>query len=110
MKRKYHMILQSPMGPREGTLTLKEDGGAVAGTLDILAHQLPVSGRRTPDGCLQLTHQMITAVSAYPCQTALWDSGTALLGELQMDQSGALWGCSRYQSKTTMPWHGELLE
>lgn len=108
--KKYHMVLRSPMGPREGTLVLDEDRDQVAGTLCILSHEVPVHGRRGADGGLYLTHQIITAVSEYPCKSVLWDTGGTLSGELWMDQSGALWGCSKYQAKTVMPWSGEQLE
>lgn len=108
--KKYHMVLRSPMGPREGTLTLDEHRGKVAGTLCILSHALPVHGCRGTDGRLYLTHQIITAISEYPCQSILRDTGNTLSGELWMDQSGALWGCSKYQTKTVMSWSGKQLE
>lgn len=110
MTRKYHMVLHSPMGPRDGTLTLEEDRGTVTGTLCILSHRLPIRGRRQADGCLRLAHQIITSVGQYPCRSILRDDGTAVSGELQMDQRGALWGQSKYQGKTVMPWSGERLE
>ena len=62
MMRKYHMVLHSPMGPRDGTLALEEDRGTVTGTLNILSHELPIRGSRQADGCLRLAHQIITAV------------------------------------------------
>ena len=108
--KKYHMVLRSPMGPREGTLTLDERCGEVVGTLCILSHELPIHGRRDTDGRLYLTHQIITAVSEYPCRSVLCDMGNTLSGELWMDQSSALWGRSKYQTKTVMPWAGEQLE
>ena len=109
MIKKYHMVLRSPMGPREGSLILDENRGQVAGTLCILSHETPVYGIRSADGCLHLLHRIITAVGEYPCQSVLRDMGNTLAGELQMDQSGAFWGRSRYQTKTVMPWSGERL-
>lgn len=110
MTKKYHMVLHSPMGPREGMLTIEESHGEIAGTLCILSHKLSVHGSRGTDGCLYLIHQIITAVSEYPCQSILRDMGSRLAGELRMDQSGALWGRSKYQTKAVMPWSGERLE
>ena len=107
MTRKYHMVLQSQMGPKEGTLTLNEDHGTVTGTLQILSHELPVSGGREADGRLHLVHEIMTAVSTYPCQTILQDTGAGLSGELQMDPSGAPWGSGRYRTKVMMSWSGE---
>lgn len=110
MTKKYHMVLRSPLGPREGTLTLDERRGEVTGTLCILSHEVPVHGRRGADGRLHLMHPIITVVSEYPCQSVLKDMGGALSGELWMDQSGAPWGCGKYQTQTVMPWSGEQLE
>ncbi len=106
----YRMVLRSPMGPREGTLTLDENRNEVAGTLCILSHEVPVQGCRGTDGRLYLTHPIITAVSEYPCQSVLRDVDGALSGELWMDRSGAPWGHGRYQTKAVMPWSGERLE
>lgn len=110
MTKAYHMVLGSLMGPREGTLTLDEGYGQVAGTLCILSHKVPVQGRRGADGRLYLTHSIITAVSEYPCRSVLWDTGSGLSGELWMDLSGAPWGRSKYQTGRVMPWSGEQLE
>ena len=110
MTKRYHMVLRSPMGPRDGTLTLDEDSSEVAGILRILSHEVPVHGRRGADGYLYLTHQIITAVSEYPCQSVLRDREGTLSGELWMDQSNAPWGCGKYQTKTVLSWSGEQLE
>ena len=108
--KNYHMVLHSPMGPREGTLTLEEHCGKVDGTLWILSHAVPVRGRRDTDGRLHLTHSIITSVCEYPCRSVLQDVDGALSGELWMDQSGAPWGCGKYQTQTVMSWSGEQLE
>ena len=108
--KEYHVVLHSPLGPREGTLTLDEDRGEVAGTLYILSRALPVHGRRRMDGSLYLTHPIVTAVCEYPCQSALREAGDTLSGELRVDQSGAPWWGGKYQSKTVMSWSGERLK
>ena len=110
MIREYRMVLHSPMGPRSGTLRLHEKGKTITGTLCVLSHEIPVCGKRTADGRLQLTHHIITAVSEYPCQSILWDEGKTVSGELHMDQAGAPWGCSKYQIETVMPWSGVQIE
>lgn len=107
MFRKYHMVLHSQMGPKHGTLTLHEEHGAVTGTLSLLSRELPVSGSRTPDGRLYLIHQVVTAVSTYPCRSVLTDTEETVWGELQMDPSGAPWSGGRPQPKITMIWSGE---
>ena len=110
MFSKYNVILHSQMGPKNGTLTLHEEHGAVTGTLSLLSHEVPVSGSRMPDGRLHLIHQVVTAVSTYPCQSILKDTNGTLSGELQMDSSGAPWSAGRPQSKVIMTWSGEQFE
>lgn len=110
MLRKYHMVLHSEMGRKHGTLTLNEERGTVTGTLCLLSHELPVSGSRGPDGRLHLVHQVVTAVSTYPCRSVLKDTGETLSGELQMDPSGAPWSGGRPQPKVVMTWSGELFQ
>lgn len=102
MFRKYHMVLHGQMGPRNGTLTLHEAQGAVTGTLRLLSHELPISGSRAADGRLHLVHQVVTAVSTYPCRSVLEDTGGTLSGELRMDPSGAPWSGGRPQPKVVM--------
>lgn len=110
MIRKYHMVLDSQMGPKNGTLTLTEEHGMVTGTLRILSHELPVSGSHETDGRLHLIHQVVTAVSTYPCRSELVDTEGALSGELQVDPSEAPWSGGRPQSKIIMSWSGTQLE
>ena len=110
MFRKYHMVLYSQMGPKNGTLTLHEKEGAVTGTLRLLSHELPVSGSRAPDGQLHLIHQVVTSVSTYPCWSVLKDTEGTLSGELQMDPSEAPWSGGKPQPKVILTWSGEQFE
>lgn len=110
MFRKYHVTLHSQMGPKKGTLMLKEDCGAITGTLCLLSHELPVSGSRAPDGRLCLDHQVVTAVSTYPCRSVLRDTGGTLSGELRMDPSKAPWSGGKPQPEVIMTWSGEQFE
>ena len=98
------------MGLRDGMLMLNEVRGSVTGMLQILSHDLPVYGSRGSEGELHLVHSIITAIGQYSCQSILRETGTTLTGELQMDQTDALWGRSKYQNKAVMPWSGERLE
>ena len=54
MTHRYHITLHSPMGPREGELSLTgEMNGTVTGVLSLLGFQQPVAGRggRTDGPC-----------------------------------------------------------
>ncbi len=110
MFRKYRVVLHSQMGPKNGTMTLNEEHGIVTGTLYLLSHELPVSGSRAPDGRLHLIHQVVTAVSTYPCRSVLEDTEGTLSGELQMDPSQAPWSGGRPQPEVIMTWSGEQFE
>ena len=62
MTHRYRITLHSPMGPREGELTLTgEVNGAVTGILSVLGFQQPVSGRES-SGHIQLQHRLRTAM------------------------------------------------
>ena len=109
MIQTYHMILHSPLGPRDGVLTLQEHQGIIQGTLRILSRELPVQGSRKADGGLHLTHSIITAIGEYPCRSVLWDLGDRVGGELQMDPAGAWWRHGGETGETVMSWSGERL-
>lgn len=110
MIRKYRMVLYSQMGPKSGTLRLREENEIITGALCVLSHEIAIFGKREADGRLHLIHRIITAVSEYSCQSILWDAGNTLSGELHVDQSGTPWGCSKYQAETIMPWSGVQIE
>lgn len=42
--KQYKMVLESQLGPREGTLRLEEDNGLLKGTITLLGYENPVSG------------------------------------------------------------------
>lgn len=93
METRYQIMLDSPLGQRSGTLTLREEGGQVCGTLSLLGTDNPVEGTR--DGSqLRLRHLLRTRVSRLECTTTLCSSedgtlrGTVQVGSASM----GLWG------------------
>ena len=59
MTHRYHITLHSPMGPREGELSLTgEMNGTVTGVLSLLGFQQPVAGHES-SGHIQLQHSLL---------------------------------------------------
>lgn len=83
METQYQIMLDSPLGQRSGTLTLREEGGQVCGTLSLLGTDNPVEGTR--DGSqLRLRHLLRTRVSRLDCETVLRAAEGALEGTVQV--------------------------
>ena len=78
MTHRYHITLHSPMGPREGELTLTgEVNGAVTGILSVLGFQQSVSGRES-SGHIQLQHRLRTAMQELDCVSLLELTGETI--------------------------------
>ncbi len=84
---RYHVIVESPLGERGGTLILYERGGAVTGTLSLLGVNNPVTGSREGE-TLTLRHTLQTALNAFACETRLRDEGAVLRGVIHMPLQG----------------------
>ena len=93
---RYHVIIESPLGERSGTLLLHERGGAVTGTLALLGVNNPVTGSREGE-TLTLRHTLHTALNAFECSTQLHETDDALRGIVRI-------GVVR------MPLHGQKIE
>lgn len=93
---RYHVIVESPLGERSGTLTLYERGGVVTGMLSLLGTDNLVEGSR--EGAeLSLHHTLKTCISALECHTQLHETGGGLQGTVSV-------GVVR------MPLHGTRIE
>lgn len=93
----YTIVLESQLGPREGTLQL--EGGkkeAVSGWITLVGEKNAVQGRWIGAHLLQLFHHLRTQVSDLECVSVLKLEGDTLSGTLQ-------------NGKNTMLWHGEKI-
>ena len=93
----YTIVLESQLGPREGTLQL-EGGkeGAVSGWITLVGEKNAVQGRWIGAHLLQLFHHLRTQISNLECVSVLRLEGDTLSGTLQ-------------NGKNAMLWHGEKI-
>ena len=91
MTHRYRITLHSPMGPREGELTLTgEVNGAVTGILSVLGFQQPVAGQEK-GGCLQLKHRLRTAMQELECVSLLELAGETITGVTHTSKGTIRW-------------------
>ena len=91
MTHRYRITLHSPMGPREGELTLTgEVNGAVTGILSVLGFQQPVSGREI-SGHIQLQHRLRTAMQELDCVSLLELTGETITGVTHTGKGSIHW-------------------
>lgn len=91
MTHRYRITLHSPMGPREGELTLTgEVNGAVTGILSVLGFQQPVSGRES-SGHIQLQHRLRTAMQELDCVSLLELTGETITGVTHTGKDSIHW-------------------
>ena len=91
MPHRYRITLHSPMGPREGELTLTgEVNGAVTGILSVLGFQQPVSGRES-SGHIQLQHRLRTAMQELDCVSLLELTGETITGVTHTGKGSIHW-------------------
>jgi hypothetical protein len=91
---KYTLILESQLGPREGTLQLEDHDGILKGTIRLLGYDNPTTGHWTGEHSFQLSHHLRTLVSDLSCVSTLELQGDKISGTLRND-------------RTVMHWHGE---
>lgn len=90
----YKIVLESQLGPREGTLRLENQNGLLKGTITLLGHENPVSGEWIGDHSIRLSHNLHTQISNLSCVSVLEVEGDTITGTLQNDRN-------------VMKWHGE---
>ena len=91
MTHRYRITLHSPMGPREGELTLTGEGnGAVTGILSVLGFQQSVSGRES-SGHIQLQHRLRTAMQELDCVSLLELTGETITGVTHTGKGSIHW-------------------
>lgn len=93
--KEYRVILESQLGPREGTLRLEEaQEGAITGFITLLGVENAAQGEWIGEHSLRLSHHLRTQVSDLECISVFELEGDKLSGTLRND-------------KNTMLWHGE---
>lgn len=68
---RFRVILEGQLGPRESFLRLEAAGTRVTGSFFLFGVENPVTGERTGENRVCLTHGLHTAVSDLLCRTVL---------------------------------------
>ncbi len=93
----YRIVLESQLGPREGTLRLKEEKeGTVTGSVTLLGVENAALGQWIGEHYLRLAHHLRTQVSNLECVSVFELEGDRLSGTL-------------HSGTHTMLWHGEKI-
>lgn len=67
----YSITLDSPLGPKQGTLAVEGCGARVTGALSILRQDNPFTGERLENGQIRILHELRTAFSTLPGEALL---------------------------------------
>ena len=90
--REYRIVLESQLGPREGTLRLEEEKeGTMAGSIYLLGFENVAIGRWTSKNSFQLSHHLRTQVSDLECVSIFNLDGGKIVGTLQNEKNAMLW-------------------
>lgn len=100
MTEAYDIVLDSPMGPRRGRLTLNfSPEGEITGTLSLLGLDNPVRGRRAGDGEIHLVHRLRSRMTELECRSTLRLTGEALTGRAETNRGRMFWRGTRVTPK-----------
>lgn len=67
----YEITIDSPLGPKAGTLTVEYTENQVSGVLSALGHDNPFSGERTGETSIRIRGELCTAFNTLPCEAVL---------------------------------------
>ncbi len=77
---KYKITLHSPMGLKDGKLTLIEDGASLSGVLSLLGCESSFGGGSIEDGRYSFHARLITPLGDVPCRVEGEIFGDMLVG------------------------------
>ena len=90
MKQQYQILLENPMGPKKGILSLKIENPIITGVFSLLGHDNILSGILTDTGEYCLSHTLHSALCMIPCQSRWKRTKNELSGIVQ-----SAYGCWR---------------
>ncbi len=95
--KQYKLVLDSQLGPREGTMQLEDQNGSLKGTITLLGYENPVSGEWIGEHTIRLFHHLRTHVRELSCVSIFEMNGNAITGTLK-------------NGWNVMKWHGEKVD
>ncbi len=95
----YKIVLESQLGPREGTLQLEYRNGILNGTITLLGYENPVFGEWTGEHSIRLSHHLHTQISDLSCISVFEMEGDTITGTLQNDRNVMKWHGKRESGK-----------
>ena len=91
MKQQYQILLESPMGPKKGILSLKIENPIITGVFSLLGHDNVLSGILTDTGEYYLSHTLHSAFCSIPCHSHWKHTQNELFGIIQSAYGN--WNC-----------------
>ena len=93
----YHIVLESPLGERQGLLSLQQQNNdAVSGIITLLGCRNPISGTRQGME-YRLRHSLRTLLNTLECETTLQAVQDTITGTVQV-------------GPVRMPLHGQIIQ
>ena len=87
----YKIVLESQLGPREGTLQLEEQYGILKGTITLLGYENSVLGEWTGEHSIRLSHHLHTKISNLSCVSVFEMEGDTITGILKNGRNRMKW-------------------
>lgn len=87
----YKIVLESQLGPREGILQLEDQNGVLTGTITLLGYENPVSGERTGEHSIRISHHLHTKISDLCCVSVFETEGEKITGILHNGRNVMKW-------------------
>ena len=87
--RDYHVNVSTPLGPRAGELRLRDEGGAVTGTFELLGKTQSFTGTLGEDGALEIEGELATLLSTLCYRASGRLEGDGIEMEIRVDKGFA---------------------
>lgn len=83
----YQIVMQTPLGQKQGQLQLEVQENKVFGYLDILGYTQPIHGRIEADGSCQLEGHIVTLMRTFPFIADGWVTDDSISLTLRGDRN-----------------------
>lgn len=87
----YKIVLESQLGPREGTLQMEDQNGILKGTITLLGYENSVLGEWTGEHSIRLSHHLQTKISNLSCVSVFKIERDTITGILKNGRNRMKW-------------------